>query len=90
MNFSQRAVEAAAKALRAERGLYGNPTPSSLRQAKAALTAALAMDGVALVPRELTQAMIDEATGIAAGDGVPGGLRQRCSPYMACHALRSI
>jgi hypothetical protein len=35
------------------------------------LTAALAVDGVALVPKEPTQAMIDEATGIAGGDGVP-------------------
>jgi hypothetical protein len=39
--------------------------------AEAALSAALAVDGMALVPLEPTAKMIDEATGIAAGDGVP-------------------
>lgn len=52
MTFTPRAIEAAAKAIRILRN------GSREGQAKAALEAALAVDGVALVPREPTQAMI--------------------------------
>jgi hypothetical protein len=66
MNFSQRAVEAAAAHVLRElddRGLLKGVDDDLFSEigndvAKAALSAALAVDGVALVPIEPTEAMI--------------------------------
>ena len=61
MTLSQRAIEAALKAYRDEArdGTFANRICM-----EAALTAALAVDGLCLVPKEPTQAMID-AGGVA-------------------------
>ena len=67
MNFSQRAVEAAAAHILRElddRGLLKGVDDDLFSEigndvAKAALTAALAVDGVALVPKEPTEDMLD-------------------------------
>jgi hypothetical protein len=50
----QRAIEAMAKAIRAERGLFGKPSITSIQQAEAALAAYreyLAAEGFIVVPK---------------------------------------
>jgi hypothetical protein len=83
MTFSPRAIEAAGQVLR-ERDMSGRITvpwgkvPKSQRKkwierGEAALTAALAVDGVALVPVEPTAAMLDagEETFVSGYSGTP-------------------
>lgn len=55
-------LEEAAKAMRAERGLYGRPSTSSMIQTTAAITAYLAQaekEGWVMVPVNPTDAMIE-------------------------------
>lgn len=63
MTLSQRAVEAAARAIAEARsritGGTANPIPSDFIHAEAAIEAALAVDGLCLVPKEPTEAMIE-------------------------------
>jgi hypothetical protein len=76
MTFTQKAVEAAARAIAETRGaIWTRPdhTVSATFDhdaAMASLSAALAVDGVALVPNEPTRAMIDAAFKFDWGPGV--------------------